>query len=230
MTRWEVRQGDALDVLRSLEAGSVSAIVTDPPYGIADKPMLDLPGRGGRGNNTYHPASEWDAAIDPAWAAECCRVAPLVVWFGHWRKRAEVEAAMTYPIRAEIVWAKDTHVGPPCPVAMQDERIWVFSAEGIKAREFATSVWSVPIIPTWAHRHHKNEKPVPLMQKAVRTFTDPGAFIVDPFMGSGTTGVACVREGRRFLGVDRAPEHVETARRRLTGEAEQRALFPTEAA
>lgn len=49
--------------------------------------------------------------------------------------------------------------------------------------------------------------------------------MVDPFCGSGSTGVACLREGRRFLGIERDAEYCSVARSRLIGEAEQRGLF-----
>ena len=203
--------GDCRDILPTLP--KVDAVITDPPYGIKDKPMLDLPGRGKRGNNDYHPPSEWDGAIDAAWPALCAGSADVVAWFGHWRKRAEVEAAFAFPLRSEIVWAKDTHVGPPCPVAMRDERIWLFSRAGIKGCTFETSVWDHPIIPTWSHKHHKNEKPVGLMKRIIAFL---GSEVTcDPFMGSGTTGVAAVQMGRRFIGIEQDSGHFATACRRI---------------
>ena len=135
---------------------------------------------------------------------------------------------MTYPIRAEIVWAKDCHVGPPCPVAMRDERIWLFSAEGITGARFETSVWDVPIIPTWEFKHHKNEKPVPLMSRLL-AFLDP-AIVCDPFMGSGTTGVAAVRQGRQFIGIEQDAAHFATACRRIEDAQRQGDMFVGKAA
>lgn len=206
---------DCRDVLPLL--GKVDAIVTDPPYGINDKAFRSGQRSGKRsgGDNIWHAESEWDAAIDPEWARLCCEVAPTVAWFGHWRKRAEVEAAMTHPIRAEIVWAKDCHVGPPCPVAMRDERIWLFSESGIEAAQFETSVWDERIIPTWEFKHHKNEKPIRLMKRLL-AFLNP-SICCDPFMGSGTTGVAALQTNRSFIGIEKDPEHFATACKRLRG-------------
>lgn len=75
----------------------------------------------------------------------------------------------------------------------------------------------------WRHRwtqggrqsDHKAEKPVDLLRRACRLVAAPGALIVDPFCGSGSTGVAAIAEGMRFIGIERDAEHVETARRRL---------------
>lgn len=216
--------GDCREVLPTLPR--VDAVVTDPPYGISDAPIKAKRDREGvrrGGINTWHPESDWDHSIDPAWAAMCGAIAPTVAWFGHWRKRGEVEAAMPHPIRAEIVWAKDTHVGPPCPVAMRDERIWLFSEAGIKGARFETSVWDCPIIPTWSFKHHKNEKPVPLMLRLL-AFLDP-AVCCDPFMGSGTTGVAATMQGREFIGVEQSEEHFATACRRIEDAQRQGDLF-----
>lgn len=210
-----IYHGDCREVLPGITA---DVVVTDPPFGINDAAMLDLPGRGGRGNNTWHPPSDWDASIDPAWAPLISTAAPVVAWFGHWRKRGEVEAVMPHALRAEIVWHKDTHVGPPCPVAMRDERIWLFSSAGIKGRHFETSVWSEPIIPTWAHKHHKNEKPVALMKRLVRFLSDHGGLVLDPFMGSGTTLRAAKDLGRRAIGIEIEERYCEIAAKRLAQE------------
>jgi DNA modification methylase len=63
--------------------------------------------------------------------------------------------------------------------------------------------------------HHPTVKPVDLMRYLVRLVTQPGDLVLDPFTGSGSTGVACIEEGRRFVGVELSPEYAEIARRRL---------------
>lgn len=69
---------------------------------------------------------------------------------------------------------------------------------------------------------HPTPKPVWLMQECVDAFTDPGELVLDPFCGSGTTGVACLRMGRRFIGIERDEKYAAIARERLV--AEQRGL------
>ena len=65
---------------------------------------------------------------------------------------------------------------------------------------------------------HPTVKPVALMQQLVRLVTPPDGLVLDPFCGSGSTGVAAIREGFKFLGMEQDPEYVEIARRRLTGD------------
>lgn len=81
----------------------------------------------------------------------------------------------------------------------------------------------------WGHgsahgkdRHHQTPKPLPLMLDLVRDFSDPGELVWDPYCGSGTTGVACLRLGRRFLGHEMQPHYARLAAERL--QAEERGL------
>ena len=72
--------------------------------------------------------------------------------------------------------------------------------------------------------HHPTQKPVDLMAYLVATYSQPGETVLDPFMGSGTTGLACVRTGRKFIGIERDPVHFETAVRRISAELAQGVL------
>lgn len=215
--------GDCRDILPTLP--KADAVVTDPPYGIEDA-AFDSGRRSGKrtgGDNTWHSESWWDKELDPEWMRLCAASADTVAWFGQWRKREQVAKAMPLPLRSEIVWAKDCHVGPPCPVAMRDERIWLFSAGGIKGKTFETSVWDHPIIPTWAHKNHKNEKPVGLMGRIIEFLGCQS--VIDPFMGSGTTGVAAVRLGRSFSGIEIEPHNFDIACRRVADALKQPDMF-----
>ena len=64
--------------------------------------------------------------------------------------------------------------------------------------------------------HHPTVKPIELMRYLVRlTKTPTGGVVLDPFMGSGTTGIACVLEGREFIGIEREAEYIEIAEKRI---------------
>jgi site-specific DNA-methyltransferase (adenine-specific) len=76
--------------------------------------------------------------------------------------------------------------------------------------------------PHGDERNHETPKPVDLMMALVSDFTDPDDLVWDPYCGSGTTGVACMRLGRRFLGHEMQPHYAEIAARRL--QAEDRGL------
>jgi DNA modification methylase len=75
------------------------------------------------------------------------------------------------------------------------------------------------------HGVHPTEKPVSLMQEIVADFTAGGSLIIDPFMGSGTTGVACVKLGRRFIGVEMDPRYFDVSCERISKALKQPDMF-----
>jgi site-specific DNA-methyltransferase (adenine-specific) len=72
---------------------------------------------------------------------------------------------------------------------------------------------------------HPTEKPLPLMAEILADFTEPDDLICDPFMGSGTTGVACVKMGRRFVGVERDARYFDLACRRVEAAVREPSMF-----
>ncbi|MFN7301805.1 MAG: DNA-methyltransferase [Bacteroidota bacterium] len=63
--------------------------------------------------------------------------------------------------------------------------------------------------------HHPNQKPVEMFGYFIRTYSNEGETVLDPFMGSGTTGVACVKTGRKFIGIELDPAYCEIAKQRI---------------
>lgn len=80
-------------------------------------------------------------------------------------------------------------------------------------------------VNTNRHGAHPTEKPVALMKEIIADFTQPGDLICDPFMGSGTTGIAALNLGRRFIGIEQNPEWFDVAVERLSRAASQPRLF-----
>jgi site-specific DNA-methyltransferase (adenine-specific) len=79
------------------------------------------------------------------------------------------------------------------------------------------SVWKIAPagVNEKAHGRHPTQKPVALVARCLRACTDPGDLVLDPFMGSGTTGVAAVQEGRRFIGIERDASSLKIANQRI---------------
>ena len=78
--------------------------------------------------------------------------------------------------------------------------------------------------PLPRQNHHPTVKPLSLMRWLTRLVSRPGDTILDPFTGSGTTGVACIEEGRDFIGIERESEYVEISRRRIAAASSQERL------
>ena len=86
------------------------------------------------------------------------------------------------------------------------------------------AVWIVPKV----HGNHPTEKPIFLISKFLELFSDPGDVIFDPFMGSGTTGVAATQLGRKFIGIEREPKYFAIACERIENAQRQENLFKNE--
>jgi site-specific DNA-methyltransferase (adenine-specific) len=77
-----------------------------------------------------------------------------------------------------------------------------------------------------APRLHPTQKPLALMEYLVKTYTNEGGLVIAPFMGSGTTGVACVNTGRQFIGIEKEPEYFDAACKRIQEAAAQHDKAP----
>lgn len=102
----------------------------------------------------------------------------------------------------------------------------VWAIEDDAPADAAHGLWTIPT-PSRQEKAlggHPTQKPIALLERIVRASSDPGAVVLDPFCGSGTTGVAAVALGRRFIGIDFEETYVDLARRRIRARlAEQRA-------
>ena len=85
--------------------------------------------------------------------------------------------------------------------------------------------WIGPVI---SNGDHPTGKPVDMVCSWVNRFTDRGGVILDPFMGSGTTGVAAIQLGRKFIGIEREPKYFEIACQRIEQAVAQGQLFAPE--
>jgi len=77
-------------------------------------------------------------------------------------------------------------------------------------------------------KQHMTQKPSTLMRELVTLFSDPGHVVLDTFMGSGTTGVACIQTGRKFIGIEREPKYFDIACKRIEQAVAQGQLFAPE--
>ena len=77
-----------------------------------------------------------------------------------------------------------------------------------------SNVWDVPPVPS-TNRFHPCQKPVELLERLVCVSCKPDGVVLDPFAGSGSTGVAAVRQGRNFIGIERDPDYFAIAQKRL---------------
>lgn len=208
--------GDCREILPTLGGGM--AVVSDPPYGIAfahggnDKSGI---GKGAYATKFAKVAIEGDAGpFDPT--PMLAAGDEFILWGGNhfadrlpasacwliWDKRAASQHSNDFA-DCEIAWTSGRSVA----------RIFRHQWDGMmKASERGIQ------------RVHPTQKPVALMEWCLRR-TTPEKAVLDPYMGSGTTGVACVRLGRRFVGIEINPGFFDVACRRIGDELKQGRLF-----
>ena len=212
--------GDCLDVLPML--GRVDAVVTDPPYGIAHVTTWSSRGNDGMGRiqaswgGTQIAGDETTEARDRAIDG-----VPNVACFGTW-KRPPISDTQAF-----LVWDKGDAAGMgdlSMPWKPNHEQIYIRGNAWAGKRSSAVLRHS---IVTWESqgRSHPHEKPVSLLAELIGKLY-ANLTVVDPFMGSGTTGVACMNLGRDFIGIEIEPKYFEIACERIDQAQRQGRLFP----
>lgn len=187
--------GDCLEVLPLMPAADL--LLTDPPYGIgANKMTL------GNGKRRLDRGDEdWDAAPPPQWLLEMAihQAKAAILWGGNYFKLP--------PARCWLVWDKGTGDNSFADAELAWTNIdsvvkllkhsWV----GANAKEQGED------------RTHPTQKPVRVMEWCLDRID--GTVVCDPFMGSGTTGVACVRRGKQFIGIEKDRGYFDIAVKRI---------------
>lgn len=202
--------GDCRDILPTLS--KVDAVVTDPPYGIgADKAASKNEGKWGW---TYYGETDWDAHRPPQELFEAIRACSRdqIIWGGNYF------TDFLPPTMQWLVWDKGQR-----DFSLADcEFAW--SSQQRAARIF-----------TYARaralqdgKEHPTQKPIAVMKWCL-DFVPKAKTILDPFMGSGTTGVAAVQMGRDFIGIEREPKYFYIACKRIE-DAQRQGDFFVEAA
>lgn len=219
--------GDCLDVL-PIEC---DAVITDPPYmGMKGGTALTFDsGVGVRHRDSETVADPWQASLDwvlPAW--EGARRAFFSFCSFHFV--AELKAAVPKEPCALISWYQ-RNAAPSAANAPQfkTEYCWAWrKASGLDWRALSTHI-DIPrlqcgcmaterLTDSNGKALHPTQKPVDVTARLLRIGPES---VCDPFMGTGTTGIACIRMGIPFVGVERDPSHFDTARKRLERELSQ---------
>lgn len=185
-------RGDWRRVLPGLDVASINAVITDPPYGIGFTKRLPLSQRR-RGLTT----SGWDDDI-PAAIHELLEIGTVqAIWGGQFLGLP--------PSRRWIGWMK-----PDAPPSMGNlEMAWTNQDRPNKCIVHSISATNRERVG------HPTQKPLRVMRWVIEQLTTPGDIVFDPFMGSGTTGVACLLSGREFIGCEIDDTYFEMARRRI---------------
>lgn len=212
--------GDCLEVLPTL--GAVDAVVTDPPYGVRLGESMDTRAGHGLSLGAY-------ASYDDSYENFVGNIVP------------RLNAALDCAGRSAVFTGQHIHEqrkpdaigGIYCPAA-SGRHCWGFKsilpilfygvAPALHLGSRATAISSTETVDRKAIAHPV-PKPIGWMRWLVNLASLPNETILDPFMGSGTTGVACVKEGRRFIGIEIDEGYFEIACKRIRDAYAQPDMF-----
>ena len=231
----ELYLGDCLEYMKSMPDKSVDAVITDPPYGFG--------------------LYSTDVSINSQLFVEWINCYKTVSIFGY--PEEMVQTCMDIGMKPEewITWAPSNRLGgfgKYLPRTTEVIAIWgdipnprlvkrpranhtfgraLAAKRGLSITEAQErDVW-FDFKPGASNNHHlqnhPNEKPISLMSKLIIMLTDETDTIFDPFMGSGTTGVACMQLGRNFIGCEIDPGYFAIAEKRIK-QAQMQMLLPLE--
>lgn len=213
-------QGDCLEEMKNIPDGSIDMVLTDPPYNIARDNNFTTMGRAGI------DFGEWDKDADIlSYIKEVERVLKKggsFVVFNDWKNLGDIakESEKVGLDTKDMIRFIKFNPMPrnidrryitdyECAVwFVKPKAKWVFNrqAEGYERPLFTCSI---------AKGHHPTQKPLYLMEQLIKIHSNKGNIILDCFMGSGTTGVACKNLNRDFIGIELDKEYFEIAKKRI---------------
>ena len=208
--------GDCFTKLKGISDETVDMVLTDPPYGMSFQSNF---------RKTKHSKIDNDGSIEwvDSWAEELYRVcknntAHYVFCSFHNLDKFKISLEKYFKIKNILVWEKNnTSMGdlkadfaPKCEFILfiQKGRRLINGKRDPNVMKFKRT----------GNKLHPTEKPVDLMEYLITKFSDEGQTILDPFMGSGSTGVACKNLNRNFIGIELDDTYYQTCFDRCFGE------------
>lgn len=253
--RWTLLHGESFRALCELPTSSAAAVICDPPYSsggftrgdrmgaavnkyVLTGTQLERPDFAGD-NRDQHGYLRWCTV----WLDECLRVTEpggSLLMFTDWRQLAVTTDAVQaggWVWRGIVPWDKGEGTRPRRGGFRSQAEYVVWATAGALREDHDVYLAGFLHVTDdgpgagWVHapidqadKHHITGKPTALMRELVK-IAPPGGLVVDPFAGSGTTGVAALREGRRFWGVEKTMEYAQIATARLLEAAATPELF-----
>lgn len=201
--------GDATETLRKVPGALADLVITDPPY------LVNYRDRSGRRVANDDNARGVLPVFPELWRV--LKPGSYLVLFCGWSAIARFSTAWEaagFQTAEHIIWTKN-YASNARHLEYRHESAWLL----VKGRPVAPRD-PLPDVTPWhysGNRSHPTEKAVEIITPLIRSFSRPGALVLDPFLGSGTTAVAAALTGRRYLGVELEERYCDLARKRLAG-------------
>jgi len=236
MSNINLQLGNCIELLKILPSGSINQIFADPPYNLSGSKFQTVKS----GKRVVCDKGDWDIIGDihkfnETWINECIRVLADdgTIWIsGTLHNHPSIGVILkklNLWIINDVIWFK-RNAAPLLSknrLAPSTELIWIASktkkyyfdyetAKMINGGKQMRNLWEIN-----AQRHltsHPTEKPETLIERIILLGSKQGDTVLDPFLGSGTTGVVAKRLKRNFVGFEISPEYFEIALNRINGE------------
>ena len=226
--RHRIENADYRDFMTSLPTASVDLILTDPPYNISKKTGFASVVNGEKRFAVSMDFGPWDQTevnledMAKVFYETLRRGGTAIVWCDIWKigKLKEAMESVGFKMIRQIIWQKTN----PVPLNMRatylsNSREMAIAAVKVGKPTFNSKydsgIYEYPIPRHNGNRLHPTQKPLSLFEALVLKHSNQKDLVVDPFLGSGTTGIAAVRNFRRFAGCDLDKKYVQIARERI---------------
>ena len=202
--------GDCMDVLPAL--APVDAVITDPPFGVGN--FVQTTGRkGGRGENAGKAVQWNESGPPPAFFDAIKKISKhRIIWGANFFNCFEDRGGA-------IVWIKRQSVP-------NFSKADVASCTHYQKTETVEIPWTNFTVTHRAETDHPCERPVNLYEWCINYLPQRPAIVLDPYMGSGSVGVACMRQSVAFIGIEREPRYFDACCERIAAAQSQGRLFP----
>jgi len=194
---------------------SIDLVLTDPPYGIGECGAKNH-SRIQLAKPTLYSCKDWDfEKPNKKYFDEIQRISKNQIIFG-----GNYFADMLPPSSCWLVWDKDNSGDfADC------ELCWTSFKSAVRKFKFR---WNGMLQEDMKHKEvrlHPTQKPVKLIEQIINKYSDESMTIFDPFLGSGTTAIACINTRRNFIGIEKDEEYFNIAQKRVKEAQGQRRLF-----
>ena len=210
--------GDAFELLKLVEPGSVRLVLSDPPYEISQSNNLRTMGRRGIDFGT------WDHAFDQTgWlesAVEALMPGGSMIIWNDWKLLGLIAAhlqSLGMVVKRQLVWRKSNPMPRNLlrvPVQSSECALWAVKPKGKwvfhrrPGYKYERGEFKYPVV---RGSSHPTKKPDRLFQDLIEMFSDPGELVLDPFAGSGTTAVTAQRSKRRHISFEISEDYFALA-------------------
>ena len=216
----DLRHGDCLEIMKDIPDESIDLIVTDPPYKMTKRGKSCRPNwmPNNMGNNVF----DNKLPLPKEWIGECYRVLKQGTHFYTFCNTNDIKEYLIvaeecgFKLHNILIMKKDT--GMPNRWYLKNTELILFFRKG-KAKpinNLCSRDWIEVEMPTQKKgKVHITQKPLNIIQEFVANSSQEGEIVLDPFMGSATTGVACVNTNRGFIGIELDDKYFNIAKKRI---------------